>query len=336
LDFVSSKFSGRKKAAILLVAMGVEASALVMKELAEEEIEMLTREIANLGSVPSEVIESISNEFREMVVAHEYMAVGGMEYALQLLEEALGHTKALEIVRKVQRSMEMIGFKILKKLDPEQLLNFIQKEHPQTIALVLTQLDPQQAAFVLSNLPDETRNEVIYRFATMDRVSFEMIKEVERVLESRVDVSLHGSQIGGVHSTAEVLNWVGQSVEKSILREIAEKSPELAEEIKNLMFTFEDVVLMDDRSIQRVLRDIRIQELALALKSTTPEVKKRVLQNMSERAQVMVEEEIKYMGPVKLSDVELAQQRIVDIVRKLEEDGEVVIAGPGEKEEIIV
>ena len=336
MDFVSSKFSGRKKAAILLVAMGVEASALVMKELAEEEIEMLTREIANLGSVPSEVIESISNEFREMVVAHEYMAVGGMEYALQLLEEALGHTKALEIVRKVQRSMEMIGFKVLKKLDPEQLLNFIQKEHPQTIALVLTQLDPQQAAFVLSNLPDETRNEVIYRFATMDRVSFEMIKEVERVLESRVDVSLHGSQIGGVHSTAEVLNWVGQSVEKSILREIAEKSPELAEEIKNLMFTFEDVVLMDDRSIQRVLRDIRIQELALALKSTTPEVKKRVLQNMSERAQVMVEEEIKYMGPVKLSDVELAQQRIVDIVRKLEEDGEVVIAGPGEKEEIIV
>ena len=336
MDILGKKVSGRRKAAILLVAMGVESSSLVMKELSEEEVEMLTKEIADLGNVPSDLVESTADEFREMVVAHEYMAVGGMDYAMKLLEEALGHSRALDIVKKVQRSLDMAGFKALKKLDPEQLLTFIQKEHPQTIALVLTQLDAQQSAWVLNNLPDNIRNDVIFRFATMDRVSFEMIKEVERVLESRIDIAAHGSQIGGIQSTAEVLNWVGTSVEKSVLREIAERNPELAEEIKNLMFVFEDIMHMDDRSIQRVLREVRIQELALALKSVGSDVSKRILSNMSERAQTMVEEEIKYMGPVKLSDVEGAQQRIVDVIRKLEEEGEVVLAGPGGKEEIIV
>lgn len=336
MDIVSKRMSGRRKAAILLVAMGVDASSKVMKELSDEEIELLTKEIADLGHVPADVVENTADEFREMVVAHEYMAVGGMDYAMSILEQALGQPKALEIVRKVQRSLEMSGFKAIKKLDPEQLLTFIQKEHPQTIALVLTQLEAQQSAWLLSNLPDDVRNDVIFRFATMERVSYDMIKEVEKVLESRIDLSAHGSQIGGVQSTAEVLNWVGTSVEKSVLREIAERNPELAEEIKNLMFVFDDVINMDDRSIQRVLREVRIQELALALKSVNPEVKKRILANMSERAQTMVEEEIKYMGPVKLSDVEGAQQRIVDVIRRLEEEGEVVLAGPGGKEEIIV
>jgi flagellar motor switch protein FliG len=336
LDIVGGKSSGRRKAAILMVAMGVEASSQIMKSLTDDEVELLTREIADLGQVSSDVIEKTTDEFREMVVAHEYMAVGGMDYAMSLLEEALGHSKALDIIKKVQRSLEMQGFKALKKLDPEQLLTFIQKEHPQTIALVLTQLEAQQSAWLLNNLPDDIRNDVIFRFATMERVSFEMIKEVERDLESRIDVGASGSEIGGVQSTAEVLNWVGTSVEKSVLRELAERNPELAEEIKNLMFVFDDIIHMDDRSIQRILREVRIQELALALKSTSPDVKKRVLDNMSERAQTMVDEEIKYMGPVKLSDVEGAQQRIVDVIRKLEEDGEIVIAGPGGQEEIIV
>ncbi len=336
MDIVGKRLTGRKKAAVLLVAMGVDASTKLMKELTEDEVEILTKEIADLGHVPADIVESTADEFREMVVAHEYMAVGGLDYAANLLEKALDEAKAMEILKKVQKSQEMVGFKAIKKLDPEQLLTFIQKEHPQTIALVLTQLDPQQSAWVLNNLPDNIRNDVIFRFATMDRVSYEMIKEVEKDLESRIDFSTHGSQIGGIQSTAEVLNWVGTSVEKSVLREIAERDPELAEEIKNLMFVFEDIMHMDDRSIQRLLREIKIQELALALKSVGPEVKKRILSNMSERAQTMVEEEIKYMGPVKLSDVEGAQQRIVDVIRTLEEQGEVVLAGPGGKEEIIV
>ncbi|MBC7187195.1 MAG: flagellar motor switch protein FliG [Calditrichaeota bacterium] len=333
----AEKLSGKKKAAILVVAMGLEASSQVLKEFSEDELEQLTKEIADLGHVPPETVQSVIAEFRDLAVADEYMAVGGLDYAVNLLQNSVGPVKASEIIRKVHRSMELQGsMKILEKLDPVQLVNFIQKEHPQTIALVLTQLDAEQAAFVMSNLPEEIRSEVAYRYATMDRVSSEMIQEVQKVLKSRLELSVHGSELGGVKAAAEMLNFLGQSLERAILKDIGSRDPALAEEIKNLMFVFEDIVLLDDRSIQRVLREVQTHQLALALKSTTPEVKRRIFQNMSERAQAMIEEEIQFMGPVRLSEVEKAQKAIVDIIRKLDEEGEIIITGRGEKEEIIV
>lgn len=333
----AEKLAGRKKAAILVVAMGVEASSQVLKEFSEEELEQLTKEIADLGHVPPETVQSVIAEFRDLALADEYMAVGGLDYAVNLLQNSVGPVKASEIIRKLHRSMELQGsMKILEKLDPVQLVNFIQKEHPQTIALVLTQLDAEQAAFVMSNLPEEIRSEVAYRYATMDRVSSDMIQEVQKVLKSRLELSVHGSELGGVKAAAEMLNFLGQSLERAILKDIGSRDPALAEEIKNLMFVFEDIVLLDDRSIQRVLREVQTHELALALKSTTPEVKRRIFQNMSERAQAMIDEEIQFMGPVRLSEVEKAQKAIVDIIRKLDEEGEIIITGRGEKEEIIV
>ncbi len=327
---------GRKKAAILLVAVGSKASSEILKEMTEEEVELLTREIAQIENIPGEVIDDVKGEFRQMVLAQQYIAVGGLEYAKEILEEALGSAKALEVIKKVQRSLEIRGFNVLKKLDTEQLLSFMQKEHPQTIALVLTQLEPEQASSILANLPLDLRNDVMYRFATMDRVSMEYIKEVEKVLESRVEFNVSGNQIGGVKMAANVLNMTGQSVEKSILSDLSQRDPELAAEIKNLMFVFEDILMLDDRSIQRVLKDVDMKELSLALKGASEEMKKKILTNVSERASTMIKEEMEFMGPVKLRDVEKAQQKIVDIVRKLDEEGEVVMSSPGGKEEVIV
>ena len=331
-----ARVDGKKKAAILLVAIGSKASSLVLKEMTDEEVEVITREIAQLDNIPGNTIDTVKNEFRQMVLAQQYIAVGGIEFAKEVLEEALGSAKALEIIKKVQRSMEIRGFNVLKKLDTEQLLSFMQKEHPQTIALVLTQLEPVQAANILGNLPQDMRNDVMYRFATMDRVSVDYIKEVEKVLESRVEFNVSGNQIGGVKAAAGILNMTGQSVEKSILTDLSQRDPELASEIKNLMFVFEDILMLDDRSIQRVLKDVDMKELSLALKGASEDMKNKILSNVSERASAMISEEMEFMGPVKLRDVEKAQQKIVDVVRKLDEDGEVVMASPGGKEEIIV
>lgn len=335
-DTAVKKMSGRRKAAILLVAVGSQASSAILKEMTDEEVEGLTREIAQLDSIPAEIIDEVKGEFRQMVLAQQYIAVGGLDYAKEVLEAALGSTKALEIIKKVQRSMEIRGFNVLKKLDTDQLLSFMQKEHPQTIALVLTQLDPSQAASILGNLPVDLRNDVMYRYATMDRVSMDMIKEVERVLESRVEFNAGGDQIGGVKSAAGILNMVGQTVEKSVLSSLSQRDPELSSEIKNLMFVFEDILLLDDRSIQRVLKDVDMKDLSLSLKAGSEDVKNKMLANVSERAAALIKEEMDYMGPVKLRDVEKAQQKIVDIVRKLDEEGEIVMASPGGGDEIIV
>lgn len=330
------RVDGKKKAAILLVAIGSKASSLVMKEMTDEEVEAISREIAMMDNIPADTIDYVKGEFRQMVLAQQYIAVGGIEYAKEVLEEALGSNKALEIIKKVQRSMEIRGFNVLKKLDTEQLLSFMQKEHPQTIALVLTQLEPEQAASILGNLPVDMRNDVMYRFATMDRVSVDYIKEVEKVLESRVEFNVSGNQIGGVKAAASILNMAGQSVEKNILTDLSQRDPELASEIKNLMFVFEDLLMLDDRSIQRVLKDVDMKELSLALKGGSEDMKSKILNNVSERASAMISEEMEFMGPVKLRDVEKAQQKIVDIVRKLDEEGEVVMSSPGSKEEIFV
>ena len=330
-----SNLTGLQKAAILMISVGADASASIFQNLNNEEVENLAREVVALQNVGSEAIQKVLEEFQQMAVAREYIAIGGINYAQEILEKALGEEQALDYIKRIERSLQVRGFNVLKDVDINQLLTFIQKEHPQTIAFVLTQLNPVQAASVLADLPPNLQAEVVYRFATMERVTPESIKSVESVLESRVDFTQSVSKIGGVKALAEILNMVGTSTEKSILGNLSENDPELATEVKNLMFVFEDIVLLDDRSVQRVLKELDNKELALALKHTNPEVKRKILSNLSERAAQMVEEEMSYMGPVRLREVEEAQQRIVDILRKLEEAGLIVIVGGDKAEEMV-
>jgi len=327
--------NGVQKAAILMISIGADASSNIFKNLNQDETENLVREIVGMQNVTSDIISRVLDEFYQLMTARNYLAMGGINYAQEILEKALGEEKSVEFIKRIQRSLQVRGFNVLKDVDANQLLTFIQKEHPQTIAFVLTQLNPVQAASILSDLSPNLQNEVVYRFATMERVSPETIRSVETVLESRVDFSQGASKIGGVKSMAEILNLVGTSTEKSILGNLSEQDPELATEIKNLMFVFEDLIYLDDRSIQRVLKEIDNKELALALKHVNPDVKKKILSNLSERAAQMVEEEMNYMGPVRLKDVEESQQRIVDIIRKLEEEGLIVIVGGDKAEEMV-
>jgi flagellar motor switch protein FliG len=270
-----------------------------------------------------------------MTRAQEFIAAGGINYASEVLEKALGDEHANDIIKRIEHLMKVKGFNVLKNVDPNQLLSFIQKEHPQTIAFVLTQLNPIQASSILADLPPDLQSDVVYRFANMERVSPETIRSVETVLESRVDFSQTSSKLGGVKSIAEILNLIGQSAERSILTRINEQDPELATEIKNLMFVFEDIINLDDQSIQRVLKEVDNRQLAMALKHVSEDVKNKILSNLSSRAAQIIEEEIEYMGAVRLREVEDAQQQVVDIIRKLEEDGLVVIVGGTRGEEMV-
>lgn len=329
------ELSGIRKAAILLVAMGEEASSNIFRQLNEIEVESLTKEISMMDTVPADVISEVTEEFYNMVLAQNYIAAGGPAYAKKILEKALEPEKASEVLKRVQRSLTVKGFNILKDVDSTQLLAFIQKEHPQTIALVLTQIDVEQAAGILSDIPAELRRDVMHRYATMDTVPQDMVKAIEKILESRIDFGQGGSKFGGVKASAEILNIVGRSVEKNILEGLSKTDPELATEIKNLMFVFEDIIILDDRSIQRVLKEIESKELSFALKAVSDEVKNKILSNMSERASAMVVEEMEYMGPVRLREVEEAQHRIVEVIRRLEDEGEIVVMMGTKGEELI-
>ncbi len=329
------RLTNRQKAAVLLITIGAEASSQVYKNLQDEEIEEVTRELVGLKNVDSDAVYGVIDEFYHMMKAQDFVAVGGVGYAEEVLNKSLGADRAHEILRRIERLMKVRGFNVLKNVDPNQLLAFIQKEHPQTIAFVLTQLSPNQSSAILADLPPELQAEVMFRYSTMERVAPETIASVEAVLESRIDFSQSTSKLGGVKAAAEILNLIGQSAERTILAKINEQAPELATSIKNLMFVFEDIVNLDDRSIQRVLKDVESKDLALALKHVSPEVKKRVFVNLSQRAAQTIQEEIEYMGPVRLKEVETAQQKVVDIIRGLEESGQVVIVGGSKAEEMV-
>lgn len=329
--------TGKQKAAILLVALGHEKSAQIFKFLDEEDIEELTLEISNLGKVQPEFRDSVLEEFHQLCLAQQYIVWGGVDYARQVLEKALGANKANEIINRLSASLQVSPFDFMRKADPSQIFSFIQSEHPQTIALVLAHLQPEQSAMILSSLPQDQQAEVARRIAVMDRTSPEVIKEIERVLERRLS-SVMGQDFaaaGGVKSLVEVLNRVDRSTEKSILETLEEQNPELAEEIKRLMFVFEDVVGLDDRAIQQVLREVDSKDLSLALKGASETVKTKIFKNMSDRAATILREDMDFMGPVRLRNVEEAQQRIVNVIRRLEEAGEIVVARGG-GEEIIV
>ena len=302
------EMDGVEKAATLLITLGPEKSAKIFKHLKEEEIEQLTLEIANTSSVSPQTKEKVLSEFYEICLAQQYIAEGGIGYAKELLEKALGEEKAKDVIGKLTASLQVRPFEFIRKTDPSQLLNFIQDEHPQTIALILSYLPASQASMVVSSLPPEKQADVARRIAQMDRTSPDVIKQVEKVLERKLSslVNQDYTIVGGVDAIVSILNSVDRGTEKHIMETLEVEEPELADEIRKKMFVFEDILSLDDRAIQRGLRDVDNSDLALALK-----------------------------GPVRMKDVEEAQQKIVNIIRKLEDSAEIVIARGG-GDEIIV
>ena len=326
--------TGRQKAAIFLVALGSEVSSDVMKHLREDEVETLTFEIARLDAVDADFKEQVLEEFQELMQAQNFITTGGIDFARELLEKSLGSQKAIDIINRLTSSLQVRPFDFIRRTDPAHLLNFVQQEYPQTIALILAYLEPQKAATILQNLPEEIQPEVSKRLATMDRTSPDVLREVERVLEKKLSTlsSEDYTAAGGVDSIVEILNLVDRSSEKAIIETLEEDDPELAEEIKKRMFVFEDIVMLDDRAIQKVLREVDQQELAKALKAVDTEVQDKIFRNMSKRAASMLKEDMELMGPVRLKDVEESQQKIVSVIRRLEDSGEIVIARSGDDE----
>lgn len=337
MAIVKEELSGREKAAMLLIALGPEKSARIFKHLREEEIEQLTLEIANIRTVSPQMKEKVLDEFYQVCLAQQYIAEGGIAYAKQVLEKALGSEKAIEVINKLTVSLQVRPFEFVRKTDASQLLNFIQNEHPQAIALILSYLKPTQAAAVLASLPQEKQPDVARRIALMDRTSPDIIKEVERVLEKKLSalVTEDFTAVGGVDAIVDIINCVDRGTEKYIMETLEVEDTELAEEIKKKMFVFEDIITLDSRSIQRILREVDNNDLAIALKGATDEVKNVIFANLSKRLFAMIQEDMEYMGPVRLRDVEDAQQKIVNVIRKLEEVGEIVISRGG-GDEIIV
>ncbi|MCP3761990.1 flagellar motor switch protein FliG [Domibacillus sp. A3M-37] len=325
------KLTGKQKAAILLISLGPDHSASVYKHLSEEEIERLTMEISGVKKVDTDVKEEVFEEFHNIVLAQDYISQGGIGYAKTVLEKALGQDQAQNIINRLTSSLQVRPFDFARRADAGQILNFIQNEHPQTIALILSYLDPQQAGQILSELPQEVQADIAKRIAIMDSTSPEIINEVEAILERKLSstVTQDYTQTGGVEAVVEVLNGVDRSTEKTILDALEIQDPELAEEIKKRMFVFEDIVTLDNRSIQRVIRDCENEDLLLSLKVSSEEVREVVFRNMSQRMVETFKEEMEYMGPVRLRDVEEAQSRIVATIRRLEETGEIIIARGG-------
>ncbi len=328
---------GIQKAAILLITIGPDKASTIFKHLKEDEIEQLTLEIANTRSVSPSQKEAVLNEFYEVCLAQQYIAEGGIGYAKDLLQKALGEDKAAQVLGKLTASLQVRPFEFIRKTEASQILNFIQDEHPQTIALILSYLSPQQSAAIISALTPDKQTDVAKRIAMMDRTSPDVIKEVENILEQKLSslVSQDYTIVGGVDSVVEVLNTVDRGTEKHIMENLEIEEPELADEIRKKMFVFEDILMLDDRSIQRVLREVENSELAVALKNANEEVQNVIFNNMSSRLADMIKEDMEYMGPVRLKDVEEAQQKIVNIIRKLEDSAEIVISRGG-GDEIIV
>lgn len=329
--------TGKQKAATLLIALGQEVAADIFRHLKDEEIEQLTLEIARLHKVDSNTKDSVYDEFNQLMLAQQYISQGGLNYAKELLQKALGEDKALHIITKLTSSLQVKPFDFIQRTEPSQILNFISGEHPQTIALIISYLPSDKAGMIISELPPERQADIAKRIALMDRTSPEMIREVERVLERKLSsiVGQDYTSTGGLDALVEILNNVDRGTEKTIMETLEDQEPELAEEIKKRMFVFEDIILIDDRGIQQILRSIDNKELSLALKGSSEEVAQKILKNMSKRAAETLREDMEYMGPVRVKDVQEAQQKVVNVIRKLEEDGEIVISRGGDDELIV-
>ena len=329
----SRKLSGVQKAAILFITLGPEASSGILKKLPESDIQKITYEIANITSVTSEQREEILNEFLQINKARDYIIEGGMDYAKQLLSKALGSQRANEILDKVsEATAQYRPFSIARKADAKQLLNVIMSEQPQTIALILCYLQPDKAAQVMAELPEETQSEVAYRIATMNTTSPMVIKEIEAVLESKLSsvVRTEMTTLGGVETLVGILNSVDRTTEKNITEGLEREDAELADKVKSSMFVFEDIISLDDVSIQRILREVEASDLSLALKGCSEEVANAIYRNQSKRAAASLKEDMEFLGPVRITDVEKAQQKIVSIIRRLDDANEIIISRGGE------
>ena len=338
-SFESTKnLSGFKKTAILMISLDVEKAANIFKLLSQQEIEKISIEIANTKGIHSQIAFDVMEEFNSLIMAQEFISQGGMEFAQMTLESAFGMEKAMEIIDKIKGALQVKGFNTLKKADAHQLVNFLIKEHPQTIALILSHLNPEKVADVLAELPEELTAEVALRIATLGKIAPELLKEMEAVVDTLAEqvIGQELSSTGGTKALAEILNKASKSTEKNILTTMEEADPELASEIKGLMFTFEDISMIDDRGIQSLLKHVDKKDLPLALKVSDDSLKEKILRNMSERAANLLREDLEFLGPVRLKEVEDAHRRIVEIVKQLEDEGEIIVAGRGGEEEMIV
>jgi len=333
-----AELSGVRKSAILLLSLSEEQASEILKRLPPEAVEEVSREIAGIREIPKETRQEIFGEFYNLALANSYLSEGGLDYAKALIRKSLNSADADRVIKQVTQQVQTTPFSFLQKAESENLLTFIQDEHPQTIALILAHLPPQKASEILVGLPSQKQIEVVKRVANMEQTNPEVIKEVERGLEHRLSdiVSQTFEKAGGVDTVAEILNLADRSTEKGIMEGLEAEDPDLVEQIRRLMFVFEDILLVNDKGIQSVLKEVDNEELALALKTASDELKQKIFKNMSERAAQLIQEDMQYMGPVRVSDVESAQQKIVDIVRRLEDAGEIIIAGRGGEKEMVV
>lgn len=329
---------GLQKTALLMVALDVDTASQVLKYVDPMDVELISAEITRVKNIPSNVAQNVTKDFHNLIVAREYMLEGGLEYAQRVLEKSFGMNKAMEIIDKVRNLTTLKGFDVLKKADSTQLVGFLNKEHPQTIALILSHLNPEQTANALKELSDDLRAEVAYRIATLGKISPQTLKQIEKVVDDLAGFSMNQSvsKIGGTKSLATILNRTNVSVSKEILNKIEEIDGDVAMEIKRLMFLFDDIVHIQNKDIQRIMKEVDRRDLALSLKIAEEKLREKIFANMSERAAELLKEELQFMGPIKLKEVEAAQARIVDIVKRLEETDEITLNLRGGGEEVYV
>ena len=333
-----SDLNGVRKSAVLLLSLDQDQAAEILKRLPAEAVEEVSREIASIGEISLTTRKDVFGEFYNLALANSYLSEGGLEYAKALLRKSLSEDDATRVIKQVTQQVQTTPFSFLQKAESENLLTFIQDEHPQTIALILAHLPAQKASEIMVGLPSAKQIEVVKRIANMEQTNPEVIKEVERGLEHRLSdiVSQTFEKAGGVDTVAEILNLADRSTEKGIMEGLEAEDPDLVEQIRRLMFVFEDILLVNDKGIQSVLKEVDNEALSLALKTASEDLKQKIFKNMSERASQLIQEDMQFMGPVRVSDVEQAQQKIVDIVRRLEDAGEIIIAGRGGEKEMVV
>ncbi len=330
--------TGVQKAALLMIALDVDTAAEVFKHIEPGDVELISAEISQVRNIPTDVVTQVQKEFYTMVTAQEYVLEGGLDYAQAVLEKSFGLARAMDIIEKVKTITTLHGFDVLRKADSVQLVNFLNKEHPQTIALILAHLSQEQTADALAELPDELRADVAYRIATLGKIAPQTLKQIEKVVDELAGFSINQtlSKLGGSKALAQVLNRTPVSISKEIISEIMDKDEDVAFEIKRLMFLFEDIIHISDKDIQRILKEVDRKDLAYSLKVAEENVQEKVYKNMSERAADLLKEELQFMGPVKLKEVEAAQARIVDVIKQLEEQEEITINMGGGSEEVYV
>jgi flagellar motor switch protein FliG len=330
--------TGKQKAAIILLVLGEEITSEVFKYLTDDEIQDISREISVIGAVSSQITDSVVEDFYNLTMAKEYLTTGGIEYAKRVLIKSLGADEARKIIDRLVKMLEKsTGFSSLEKVNPQQLSKFIQNEHPQTIALILAHLSASQAAELIASLPEDMRSEIIIRMANLEEISPEIVKKISGVLDQKLEAlgSYSLEEYGGVKAVAELFNRMDRRASRSVLEQIESRDPELTASIRDLMFVFEDILLIDDQGIMEILKRADKKSLAIGLKGANEELQAKFFRNMSQRAAEMMKEEMEYLGPIRVKDVEKSQHEVVEIVRGLEEEGVLVIGGAGGEEYVV-